>query len=161
MRPIINSEKRIVQQTLGNVPTATVGTILIASCVQDPIATSPTQIRPGTAVKAVYVELWILGSGAQVATSTAILYKLSSGGADPDSTEMGNLNAWANKKNILESHQGINGDNNSNPIPVFRNWIKIPKGKQRFGLGDNLKIAIKSITDEVEFCGLFIFKAYN
>ncbi len=161
MRAVINSEKRIVQHTLGNVLTGTVGNIPIVICLQDPASSSATNVGPGTVVKAVYVELWILGAGAQIATFTAILHKLTSGADNPNSTDMGNLTGWANKKNILETHQGIAGDNNSNPIPHFRGWIKIPKGKQRFGLGDSLNISIKAISDEVEFCGVSIYKAYN
>ncbi len=161
MHPIINSEKRIVQITLSTIPVTTVANTPIVIAEQDPTASAPTNVAAGTVVKAVYVEMWYLGTGQQPPTMTVILHKLSSGGGNPDSTEMGNLNAWENKKNILETHQGFIGDANTNPVPMFRQWIKIPKGKQRFGLGDSLVLSAKSISDEVQFCGVFIFKAYN
>ncbi len=151
----------MVQITLSTIPVTTVANNNIVDVRQDPTASAPTNVAAGTVVKAVFVEMWYLGTGQQPPTMTVILHKVSSGGTDPDSTEMGNLNAWENKKNILATHQGIVGDANANPVPMFREWIAIPKGKQRFGLGDRLVLSAKSITDEVQFCGHFVFKAYN
>ena len=162
MRPILNSQKRIQGVTLSNVATGFVGSATIVNCIQDlGDGENPAAVVPGTVVKAVYVEMWLLGDGAQVSTTTAMVVKQPGGVDDPNSTDFTNLNTWSNKNNILEMHQGLLGDNNSNPIPVFRDWIKIPKGKQRMALGDTIKFHCKAITDGVEFCGVLIFKAYN
>ena len=161
MRPVINSEKRIVQVTLA---TAGVGVVAVANIVnaqQDPSASSPAAVRAGTIVKAVYAEIWLIGASSQPPTATAMILKTPAGASAPDATEMTDLNGYTNKKNILEMHQGLVGDANTNPVPFFRGWIKIPKGKQRFGLGDQLRFVIKSITEDTNFCGVFIFKAYN
>jgi len=161
MRAVINSEKRILQVTLSSVATGTTGYQTLVKAEQSVGSTDPTSVAAGSVVKAVYLELWILAGAQQPATTTTIVYKLATGADNPSSVDMGNLNAWVGKKNILESHQGLVGDANSNPIPFYRGWIKIPKGKQRFGLGDQLNFAVKSITDSVEFCGIAIFKVYN
>jgi len=161
MRPIINSEKRIVQLTLSTVMVGDTLGINLVAAVQDPGATNPLQVAAGTVVKAVYLEYWLLGTSAQPPTVTTVIEKSVSGSSSITSSEMTNINAYSNKKNILEMHQGIIGDANSNPIPFYRGWLKIPKGKQRFGLGDTLTFSVKSITEETQLCGLCIFKAYN
>ncbi len=161
MKPVINSEKRIVQTTLTEVMAGAVGNINLINCVQDPTASAPQEIRAGTVVKAVYLEYWLLASSQQPSTQTLLIEKLSSGQVAVDTTQIANLNGYENKKNILETHQGLVGDANSNPIPVFRGWVKIPKGKQRFGFGDKLTLTLKSITEDTQLCGIAIFKAYN
>ena len=84
-------------------------------------------------------------------------------GTAPNATlsDITSMNSYANKKNILYTTQGVLGDTNSNPIPAMRGWFKIPKGKQRFGLGDKLNLNITSLTaDGMENCGIFIYKEY-
>ncbi len=161
MKAIINSEKRIVQQTLSTVNEGVTQTALVVECKQDVNPSSPQEVSPGTVVKAVYVEMWFFGLGQQQSTTTTVFGKLV--GTEPtiSSVEMGDLNAYAGKKNLFEIHQGLVGDVNSNPIPFYRDWIKIPKGKQRMGIGDRLFLAVKGITDDTQFCGLYIYKAYN
>ena len=158
MRAIINSEKRIVQVTLSQVLEGAAGFVDIVSCVQSPSATSPVEVPVGAVVKAVYLELWLIGELQTSSTATAIFLKLVGNSTSPSVTEMADLNGYEGKKNILEMHQGLIGPADTNPIPVFRNWIKIPKGKQRMGLGDRLQFKVKSITDTLEYCGLAIFK---
>ncbi len=161
MRPIINSEKRILQISLGNVSALAVTGTTLVDCVQDPTASAPDAVPPGTVVKALYLELWLLGSGQQPNTSTVLVEKRVGLSDPPDFAQMQNLNAYTNKKNILETHQGLVGDANTNPSPFFRGWIKIPKGKQRFGIGDRMGLMISAITEDLQFCGICIFKAYN
>ncbi len=161
MRPIVNSDKRIVQVTLNTVAVGTVGSVALVNVQLDPVATSPSQVDVGTVVKAIYAEVWVLSDGQQPSTVTTIIEKVPAGQDSADATQMGNLTSYTNKKNILEMHQGLVGDANANPIPFYRGWIKIPKGKQRWGIGDRLVFTLKSITEGTEFCGVFIFKAYN
>ena len=161
VRPVINSEKRIVQITLSNVGVGTVSNDVIVNAQQDPVPSAPNAVTIGSVIKACYVEIWLLGDGQQPPTVTTTITKLTSGGASPTAADMTNLNAYNSKKGILEMHQGLVGDANTNPTPFYRGWIKIPKGKQRFGLGDSLNLSIKSITEGVQYCGVFIFKVYN
>ena len=158
---MVNSEKRIVQVTLSSALVGTTAVVNIVNAQQDPTASAPAAVSAGTIVKAVYAEIWLNGASAQPPTCTTCILKTPAGASAPDATEMTDLNSYTNKKNILEMHQGIVGDSNSNPVPFYRGWIKIPKGKQRFGLGDQLRFVIKAITEDTEFCGVFIFKAYN
>ena len=161
MRPIINSEKRIVQTTKTTTMQGAVQTITYVNANQSPTGGNPNQVAVGTVVKAIYCEVWINGDGAQPPTVTVTLEKLIGDSSFPDFASMANLNVYTNKKNILECHQGLVGDSNANPVPFFRHWVKIPKGKQRFGNGDKLVLTISAITENIEMCGLAIFKAYN
>ncbi len=161
MKPIIQSEKRIVQQSLVVIPGSDSNSIIIARAKRD--VTGLPDVEIGTTIKAVYCELWYQGSSAQPGTAISTLEKLPNDGTIP--VPFGNmtaLDAYTNKKNIFYSTQGIVGDSNSNPIPFVRQWIKIPKGKQRFGTGDTLlwNVAAQTPTD-IEVCGLFIYKTYQ
>ncbi len=118
------------------------------------------EVRVGAAVKAVYVEVWLQGATSQVGSCTVIIEKLSSGSAGIGFTGLADLHNYANKKNILFTGEGLLGDANTNPVPVHRGWLKIPKGKQRFGLGDKLQLAVSSQADDTFICGMTIFKEY-
>ena len=162
VRPTINSEKHILQITLTNIAEFGTEHIDIVNVVQDKgTGLNPVDVVPGTIVKAVYVEMWLLADSQQPSTATAILTKIPAGQANPTNAELGLLHTYPNKKNVLISQQGLIGDANSNPTPFYRQWIAIPKGKQRFGLGDRLVMSIRSITDSTNICGMFIFKSYN
>ncbi len=161
MKQIINSEKRIVQISVGSATVGTVATIPLVRVESNPVSASASTVAIGTVIKAIYVEIWLMSVGTTVATTTTIIAKYSGESDNPNSTDMGDLNAWTNKKNILETHQGLLAEDDSNPTPFYRGWIKIPKGKQRFGQGDLLQYSVKAITGEVQWCGVAIFKAYN
>jgi len=161
MRPVINSEKRIIQITQTNVAGGTVNNDVLVQTDHDQGTGSDPRIVPvGSVVKAIYVELWMLGDGQQPTTITTTIAKFPGGVAQWDSTAMLSLSNTSNKKNIFEMHQGFIGDANTNPVPFYRNWIKIPKGKQRFGLGDRIILSVNTIdpTNGAEYCGVVIYK---
>ncbi len=135
--------------------------VVLVAAKQSPSATNPTHVELGTIIKAVFVELWVLGASNSSINSVMTCVEKAQADTFMDFSQSQDLNAYVNKKNILETHQGILGNDNTNPVPFFRGWIKIPKGKQRFGAGDSLFINIASILDDVTFCGVTIFKAYN
>jgi len=151
-----------VQTTLTNVPGGSVANIVLVHAKQVFDQNNPTEVAVGTVIKAIYLEYWFVGGGAQPPTMTTFLAKYPGGVGQIDATDIQSLDGWNNKKNILEMHQGFIGDSNTNPVPMFRHWIKIPKGKQRFGIDDRLILSTKAIiTDDVELCGVTIYKAYN
>jgi len=68
---------------------------------------------------------------------------------------------YPNKKNIFFASQGVIGDLTTQAIPVHRGWVKIPKGKQRFGLGDRFAMTVAATGAEIEFCGMSTYKEYD
>ena len=159
VRPTVNSVKHIRQFPIEDI---TAGTIKNASIVtvssQSP--TGATQVRVGATVKAVYIELWVLANMNAVGSMTITVEKISSGGPAMTFTDSATLNEYANKKNILYTTQGLTPENDGNPVPFLRMWIKIPKGKQRFGLGDSLAMNVSANLEDHKICGTTIFKEY-
>ncbi len=162
MRPPITSRKHYVQMTLDTVVTVTRNTVSLINALALPNVNTPPEVVEGAIIKAVYIELWTLGSsndGFQVVTLT----KVPESGTGPTFTQMQTLNDYTNKKNILFTHQGLSAnDGIGNPVPIMRGWYKIPKSKQRFGLGDNLILSISNPSaNTLTFCGFATFKAYS
>ena len=98
----------------------------------------------GAEVKAVYVELWLIASGNQEGSQIAIVEKVQNAQGGAGFINLASLDDYTNKRNIFYQTMGLLGSDNSNPIPVIRQWIKIPKGKQRFAQGDSLKLQISA-----------------
>ncbi len=161
MRPVIHSEKHYVQISRSTVLTVqSVNLDIILAVAGSP--TTVDGVAEGALVKAVYIELWLLNSsndGSDVVT----LIKTPLGNAGPTFGQMNALGVYTNKKNILFTHQGLSSNNGvGNPIQIMGNWYKIPKSKQRFGLGDNLILSIANNgPSTLEFCGFATYKEYT
>ncbi len=164
MRAPIVSRKHIVQHTQTVLASAAVTSLrdVVAVPIQD--VNSSSEVVEGSVIKAIYIELWCNGNtGIEPSTSLVIMVEKAPNGIDnPTFTNMTTLDAYENKKNILYTTQGITSSNTGNPTPFVRQWIKIPKGKQRFGLRDEFRINVATIGAEaLSFCGLTIYKSYT
>ncbi len=159
MRPVIHTTKHFVQMTLSTVATVTRTSNVLATAVQSTTANLGSEIEEGALVKAVFIELWVIGSVSNQ-FFTIILDKVTGGAALATFTQMTDLFSYPNKKNIFYTTQGLaSNDGIAAPIPVIRQWFKIPKGKQRFGLGDTLVLSIASRgSDDIIFCGFSTYK---
>ena len=158
VRPTINSEKHIFQIPFNNAAIGSPSREVLITAVASPSANN--EVRVGATVKAVYVELWFQGEGMGTGTSIAVIEKLPIGDNGPTTTDLITLNAYNNKKNVFWTQQGLSGDQNTNPVPVLRGWMKIPKGKQRFGLGDSFTLSMVGQVDGFNYCGVAIYKEY-
>ncbi len=120
------------------------------------------EVAEGAIVKAIYLELWILDS-ANDGSFVINLCKVPILNAGPTFTNMNSLGTYVNKKNILYTTQGLTPNNGvGNPIPIIRQWFKIPKTKQRFGLGDTLVLTIANNgANTLEYCGFALYKEYS
>ncbi len=161
VRPVIHSEKHYVQVSI---QTATAGVVknnsaVVAVPVADKNLTH--EVEEGSIIKAVYVEMWIRAGSTTGSSGQFIIYKKSSDTSDPTTTEMAALGDWDNKKNILYTTMGLVNDQDADAMIAYRGWLRIPKGKQRFGLGDSLKTAYFAPTVDVQMCGFFTYKEYT
>ncbi len=161
MRPIIQSKKHYVQTTFSTATTLSENdeTLILAT---DGTPTSPTHVREGAIVKAIYWELWVIGDTSEQ-FFTIIFAKYPGGVNAATFTEMTDLTDWDNKKNILYTTQGLaSNDGIAMPVAVHRGWIKIPKGKQRMGLGDQVKFQVASRgAGGIDYCGFATYKEYT
>ncbi len=160
MRAPIVSRKHIVQHTVTQVGTGTVTTVSEINAVAMQDVNIAQEVVEGSVVKAIFIELWLIGTFNE-GSFVLCVEKAVGAIAVPSFTNMTTLDAYPNKKNVLFISQGLIGEDNTNPTPVLRQWIKIPKGKQRFGLNDKLRINIAAIgSEDVQFCGVSIYKSY-
>ncbi len=143
---------------------AAVGDIPIAIAAEAP-STTPTGVIEGSTIKAVYVELWLGNASTSVVGSyTSILFKNPSAVAVPGTGTLAALHDYANKKNILFTSQALLPPTDGGQVAVMRSWYKIPKGKQRMGLGDSIRLAVRnnnSTSVDINFCGLAVYKEYT
>ncbi len=161
-RPTINSRKHIIQFSPIVVAAGGINPITLAEAVQDlGVGTTANKVAVGSVIKAIWVELWALSDTATAVGSTNItIEKLPSGLADMSFGNSQAIFVYPNKNNIFYMTQGLVGEENGGtPIPFLRQWIKIPKGKQRMSLGDKLKLNVAGITG-ISFCTINIYKEY-
>ncbi len=161
MRPIISSQKHYVQMSRSTVLTGALNVEVLIEARRLADVAGVDEVREGAVVKAVFVELWLI---ADFDDQHFIITVQKS----PDDTfatfaDMTALGNYHNKKNILYTTQGlIASDNGANAVPILRQWIKIPKSKQRFGLGDRLHLNVASQGDNsIFYCGFATYKEYT
>ncbi len=130
--------------------------------VQSTVANLANEVAEGSVVKAIYIELWLQNEGS-LGESIVTVCKDTKDGVGPNFAQLAALFTYNNKKNILFTHQGLtSNDGVSGPVVVLRQWIKIPKGKQRMGLGDRIVLSISNTSaNDLVRCGFAIYKEYS
>ncbi len=162
----INANKHYVGQTFATLASSAIVVKPIADAVVAPASSTAFDVEEGSVVKAIFVEIWLSGAGVtgQQISFSITVEKLPSNVAQMTFTQSANLGAYTNKKNILYTTQGILGsaESGNQSVPLIRQWIAIPKGKQRMGLGDRLVLNISNLsTISINHCGMFIYKEYR
>ncbi len=147
----------MVQQSLAAVASGAITPITIAFAVAAHPATL-TEVREGSKITAVYVEMWISSDDAAQGTAIVTLEKRTGNMTAMTAAQSGALNSYVNKKNILHTFMGLVPTNVQYPMSAIKGWVKIPKGKQRFGLQDILVLNVHGQSNGASFCGQFIYK---
>ncbi len=162
MKAPIHSQKHYVQFPISQITTATAIAITLAHGVESTLANLASEVVEGSLLKAVYFELWLQNQG-NLGESIVTLSKNPLNNTGPSFVNHGNLFAYENKKNILWTHQGLtSNDGVSGPVCVHKGWEKIPKSKQRFGLGDTLTVNISNVSsNSLNRCGFALYKEYS
>ncbi len=160
----INSIKHYVGQPNFTVAVGGSTSLELADVVVAPVSPEREKVSEGSIIKAIYLEYWIITDGATNTTSQFVMTveKSPSGVVDPAFADMLNLGGYANKKNILYTTQGLvtNNTAGANPMPIIREWLKIPKGKQRMGHKDRLLISFATVEQVLRICGFVTYKEY-
>ncbi len=158
--PII-TEKHIGQITLASIAFGAVLSSVIAEAVAVTDKNAQNEVDQGSLVKAVFLERWITSDDAEQSTFVMIVEKIPAGQANPTATQMAQLNSYPNKKNILLTKQGITNPVAGVAMPLISQWVAIPRGKQRMGLGDKIVITVLAQADGINICGLNLFKEWK
>ncbi len=157
MRAIINSIKHYFHTPVIALASGAVTIIKLSSSIAEGAArANATDVYEGSKITAMFLEYWISGVTLNK-TATWCIIKLSGGAIAPTFAEMANLGSYANKKNILNAGQGI-PPTNGNVMNIYKGWIKIPKGKQRQGLKDEIVLVLAAVGTVTNICGLLTFK---
>ncbi len=164
MVAVINSNKHYVHSASAAIANGAIRTIEITDAVNATVADQPNEVEEGSVVKAVHVEQWLVGKEATNTSSqfTLIVEKVPAGQASATVAQMANLGTYPNKKNVLYTTQGILGPlvDGQSTVPVIRDWVLIPKGKQRQGLGDKIVETILAV-GALRSCGVSIYKEFR
>ncbi len=163
MKAAIHSSKHYVQTTLSTVSAGAITNQILASSVAVQNKNSVLEVEEGSQVKAVFVEFWLIQGSSSIGSFTAGLYKNPGGQNNMLTADAAALGDWDNKKNLLFVTQGLSPANTTFQLNLCRTWFKIPKGKQRMGLGDKLNFFIRNNngTDDINFCGFTTYKEYT
>ncbi len=162
VRPMVHSQKHYVQLSLTEVLAGAAQSFVIAESVQVVDKNSVQEVENGSTIKAVYVETWVkAGVATNLGQVVAMLVKLPSGVGTATTTEMAALGNYDNKKNILYTTQGLVNNEDQNAKILVKGWFKIPKGKQRMGLGDSIEVRIFAQTTTLDWCGFTTYKEYT
>ncbi len=161
--PIV-SIKHILNQEDAAIASGAVRVVPLVKAVAQLAAVSdPQDVVEGSIIKAVHIEHWFKSTAASGSGCKfqLVIEKVIGAQASVTFTQMNSLNLYPNKKNVLFISQGIVGDLNTRTIPIFNDWILIPKGKQRFGLDDELTMTVSSTNAASRSCGIVVYKEYK
>ncbi len=162
VRPQVHSRKHYVQQSLTTVAGAAILDFGFAVAVEQGSTTGVFDVVEGNSIKAIFVEMWVRSPEASPGTVLMTLYKRGAGATAMTVTEQAALGDYDNKKNVMYHTQGLTNDTDADAIPFIRQWFKIPKGKQRMGLGDKWSLSIFSQgTIDNVICGFVTYKEYS
>ncbi len=159
---MVHSKKHFVQVSLQTVTASTIDTTTVINAVAAQDNDTVFDVDEGSTIKAVHMEMWVRTQSTSPGSFVAILYKNQGGGTNATTTEMAALGSYDNKKNVFYSTQGLINDADADAIALYKGWLKIPKSKQRFGLGDKLLFSLFAQGAlDITQCGMFIYKEYN
>ncbi len=158
MKAPIHSEKHYIQESLATVLSGQNKAIDLVVAIATP--SQPEHVIEGAIVKAVFVEMWVRAGDTSPGSSLITLVKCVSGQTITFANQIA-LHGYNNKKNVLYHTQGLTNDQDADAIPFVRQWFKIPKGKQRFGAGDSLKLGIAAQALDNIICGFATYKEYT
>ncbi len=154
------SIKHYVAYTNASTASAGIRTTELVSAVAEGATRSATStIWEGSHVQTIFIEYWLVSTHASNTTQFVVaLILLPSGTDPPTASEMLNLGAYANKKNILYVTQGVLGPVGTQAVPVMREWHLIPTGKTRMGITDKVVICLAPVGTAIQNCGISTYK---
>ncbi len=158
MRAPIQSVKHYVQMSLATTLAGARTSNVLVQAIESPAAAD--EVLEGSVVKSVFVEMWIR-TGDTAGGSVLVTLVKTTDATNPVYADMIALHDYTNKKNVLYHTQGVSNDQDADGIPFVRGWFKIPKGKQRFGLGDRLYLVVTAQALDQISCGFATYKEYR
>jgi len=161
VRAMVHSTKHYVQPGLRTIVAGAVESHVIAEGTPVGVTGDNDEVGEGNSVKAIYVESWIRAGGASPGAYIMTVYKNPGTGQTFTAAQMAALFDAENKKNIIYTSQALFNDTDADAIPIIKGWLKIPKSKQRMGLGDRWIMSTEAIGVDATICGFETYKEYT
>ncbi len=163
VRPMVHSTKHYVQTSVSSITGGLSANVTIVDSVAVGSKNTPSEVEEGSSVKAIYFEHWLkAGEASNLGSFIAIIYKVPGTGAAMSFAQMAALSSSENKKNVFYTTQGLMNNNSGSATNFVRGWIKIPKSKQRMGLGDRVLLSISAAASiDLDHCGFATYKEYS
>ncbi len=161
VRPTINSQKHYIQNSIFSVASGGITPATLISAVNVVDKNLAHEVEEGSIIKAIYLEYWISCDDVVGGSCIVAIEKLMADSTGLEAGTIAGLDAYTNKKNVLQVFMGLTPQKDGFPMSVFKGWLKIPKSKQRFGLGDQLKIHFFAQSDGLIGCGFSTYKEYK
>ncbi len=158
MRPKIHTRKHYVQESLSTITAGVRKTTELVEAVAVAAKVSPDHIEEGSTVGAIFLQFWYTTNDTSAGTVICIVEKLQAGVSGITAGAMAALDVYPNKKNIFYTFMGLSNPKGGVAMPIVNKWIKIPRTKQRFGLGDKLTVSILAQTGTGAICGFTTYK---
>ncbi len=157
----INTIKHYVQSTNASIASGALKSIVFVDAVSATRANT-FDVLEGAVIKAIFIEYWLRNNSATGTSAqfNMVIERVPSGLTSITAAQLINLQAYDNKKNILYATQGVAGDIETSSFPIFKSWLLIPKGKQRFGLGDRIVMSFTPTGAACNECGFATYKEY-
>ncbi len=157
LRPI-NSVKNIVDGVFLGVTAGQNTDVTLAETINDYTGANPKDVPIGAKVSSVYLFVQMISDGTGIANHDWYIMRNPSGVALP---APGGTGGSVSRKFILHEEKGIPGNNSDGAYPLtFKGVIRIPRGRQRMGEGDQLRIRMSS-PDGYSACVKCIYKFYQ
>jgi len=139
MRPVIHTRKEIVDSTLLGVAAGTTSTVTLASAINDYVGTVGT-VEAGSVIKWIYIFVQLI----ETATTSNVDFYITKNPLGVTNPIPGATGGTPGRKYILHEEKGIPGNSGDGAYPLtFKGVIKIPKGRQRMGESDTIKILLR------------------
>ncbi len=163
LAPIV-SRKHIIPVGVTATAVGAITSLAVATAVDTPVNTASSEVKIGSIIKAVYLEMWTRGDDETAPPANVFIAfeKLIGSSTSMVFTDATGINVYDNKSNVFYVTQGLVSAGTANSgIPFLRGWFKIPKGFQRMAIGDRLVLNIVALNHDLESCGIFVYKEYQ
>ncbi len=160
---IIDSNKNIVPNLTACVAGTRVG-VTIAQAVDAPAGATAIEVKRGSVIKAMWLELWYsLSAEPTVGVSTIIdAYIWKNTGTNLTPPNPGTVGTSNEKKWVLKNWKGIVGARTQGfPAYTWKGWIKIPRGFQRMAQDDVWQLQFLATGTNGLACTNVIYKWYS
>ena len=154
----INSNKEILDSTLLGVGAAVNSLVTVATAINDYVGTVGT-VPIGSTIRGVYLFVAILPTAG---TANVDWYLIKGNTATVGAAPVaGATGGDVNRRFILHEEKGIPGNAADGAYPAtFKGFIAIPKGRQRMGEGDLIRVVLRG-TDIHNICIKCIYKRFT